>query len=218
MFKILPKENWWLTLLILFVLGLTGALYFMEVFGVQKGLIYSGTVFLIVYIVTSQAKLLPFITDESLYAHTIYMAVAALWIVAMAISQAFTYRMSLMLRTVFTFVIILLIHFFLIPIIALFSRYQTGNLEYFHYVIQLSGYLVISGYIIIFYMLLLIFEMMWLVNYSDEWQSRMVVSFSAIVIIVFVVGIIDGLWLTSIVSVLVLSSIIIVAKSKGRGP
>ncbi|MBQ0137801.1 MAG: hypothetical protein KBT36_00725, partial [Kurthia sp.] len=217
-FDILPKENWWLTLLIFFVIGLTGILYFVEILGVKRGIIYSTIIVVIVYFVTSQLRLLPFINDDSLYAHTMYFAIAFLWISIMAIAQAFTFRMSLIMRTFISFLITVLIQYFLIPIIALFSHYHNGQNEYVvHYVIHLNGYLVITGYFIVFYLLLLFFETIWLVNYTERWQNRMIIPFVILMGIVMVIGLKDGLWITSVVTLIVVCSLIVVAKSKGRG-
>lgn len=217
MFDILPKENWWLTLLIFFVIGVTGIIYFMEILGVKRGAIYSAIVIGIVYIFTSQLRLLPFIHDNSLYAHIMYMAIAFLWIAFMAITQAFTFKMSLVMRTFVSFLIVILIQYFLIPVIALFSRYQGGKDDYVHYVINLKGYLVIISYFFIFYILLLLLETIWLVNYTEYWQNQMIIPFVTLIGIVMVVGIKDGLWITSVVTFIVLCSLIVVAKSKGRG-
>lgn len=216
-FDIIPKENWWLTLLILFIIGLTGIIYFMEIMGVNRGMIYSGIVIFVVYVVTSQARLLPFIVDHSLYAQVIYLAISFLWISTMAITQAFTFKMSIGMRTFISLLIVLVIQFFLIPVIALFSRYHTGDVEYFHYVIRLNGYITIICYFFVFYLLLLFLETIWLVNYNEQWQNRMIVAFATLIGIVVIVGLKDGLWITSIVAFLVMGSLIVVAKSKGRG-
>lgn len=216
-FDIIPKENWWLTLLILFVIGLTGIIYFVEIMGLKRGLIYSAIVVSLVYLVTSQVNLLPFIKEDSFYAQVIYLAVAFLWISTMAITQAFTFRMPISMRTFISVLIVFIIQFFLIPVIALFSRYHVGEVEYFHYVIHLKGYITISCYFLVFYILLLFLETVWLVNCNGKWQNRMIVSFVTLIGIVIVIGIKDGLWITSVVAFIVMASLIIVAKSKGRG-
>lgn len=214
---ILPRENWWLTLLILNLIGTVGVIYFMEIFGVKRGLLYVAIVFNLIYISSSQARLLPFIKDESLYAHIIYISVAALWIGSLAIAQACTYKMSFLIRTVFTLCVIVFIQFFIIPVIALFSHYYSGDNEFYHYQIKLSGYLVIIGFTLICYMLLLIMETVWLVNYSIVWQTRMTVVFVIISGIAIVVGLKDGLWQTSAVCFLIMFSLIVVVYSKRKG-
>lgn len=217
MLNILPRENWWLTLLIFNLVGVTGAVYFIEIFGTRRGCLYAVIVFLLIYLISSQAKLLPFITDDSLYAHVIYISVAALWVGSLAISQAFTYRMTFSMRAIFTMLIIIFIQFFIIPVIALFSQYHNGDNEFFHYQIQLSGYLVIIGFIIICFIFLLVVEILWLVNYSSFWQTRMEILFVIISGIAIVVGFKDGLWQTSVVCFLIMFSLLVVANSKKKG-
>lgn len=217
MLNLLPDENWWLSLFVLNLVGVTGAVYFIEIFGVKRGSIFVIVVFSMLYLLISQARLLPFITDTSLYAQIIYFSVSAQWLASMAIAQALTYRKPLAIRSVLTLSIILFIQFFLTPVIARFSRFETGVNEYFQYQIKLSGYLVIIGLIIIFYVILLIFETLWLVNYSEIWMKRMYILFFIISGMPILYSLKFGLWQTSIVCSLIMVSLIVVANSKMKG-
>lgn len=217
MLNLLPDENWWLSLVVLNLAGATGAVYFIEVFGLKRGLIFVVLLFSMFYLLISQARLLPFVTDTTIYAHIIYLSVSAQWLASLAITQAFTYRKPLIIRSVLTLSIILFVQFFLTPVIARFSRYESGVNQFFQYQIQLSGYLVIIGLIIIFYVVLLICETLWLVNYSEIWKKRMHILFLIISGIPILYSIKFGLWQTSIVCLLIMCSLIVVTNSKKKG-
>lgn len=115
MLPILSKRDWWMLLLMLLLMLLYAAiiatLYFSTLFGVKKGLLYALFVWISVYSIMSYGSLLPFIKSGGAYEHLLYMAIASLWLVSIAIIQAFTYQMPLAMRTVFSFFIIIVIHF-----------------------------------------------------------------------------------------------------------
>lgn len=215
--NLLPNGNWWLSLVVLNLAGVTGAVYFIEIFGIKRGCIFVSSVFILFYLLLSQARLLPFVTDNSLYAQVIYLSMSAQWLASMAIVQAFTYRKSFAVRSVLSLSIILFIQFFLTPVIARFSRFETELNQFFQYQIKLSGYLVIIGLIIIFQVILLICETLWLVNYSEIWKKRMHVLFFVISGIPILFSLKYGLWQTSILCLLIMCSLIVVANSKMKG-
>lgn len=217
MLNFLTSENWWLSLVVLNLAGATGAVYFIEIFGFKRGCLVVSVNFVLFYLLISQAKLLPFVTDNSLYTQVIYLSMSAQWLASMAIAQAFTYRKTLVVRSVLTLGIILFLQFFLTPVIARFSRFETGENQFFQYQIKLSGYLVIIGLIIIFYVIIFICETLWLVNYSELWKKRMHILFFIISGIPILFSIKYGLWQTSIVCLLIMCSLIVVANSKMKG-
>lgn len=216
-FNILPRETWWGTLFVVIVVGLMSMIYFIDLFGTYKGVILSCVIVFSSFLVFCNAKMLPFIQSNDRYAYALYFTLSCCWLTSIAISHSFTYSMPFLIRTVFSFVIVFYLFFFLIPILALFTRFHDGNTEYFHFQTTVSGYLIIIGFFIIYYFLLLLAEVAWLVNYKKEWQHRMIAIFMILSGIVIIVGFKVGFWQTSIVAFLIMISLIVVAKSKVRG-
>lgn len=214
MLPILSKRDWWMLLLMLLYAAIIATLYFSTLFGVKKGLLYALFVWISVYSIMSYGSLLPFIKSDGAYEHLLYMAIASLWLVSIAIIQAFTYQMPLAMRTVFSFFIIIVIHFFIIPIFALFNRYYIGDFSYYHFEIQLSGYFIIIGFSIIYYIILLFLEMIWLVKYSITLQNYMIGVFVSIMSIPIIIALRVGLWETGVVAFFIMMSIIVVSKTK----
>lgn len=216
-FNILPKETWWGTLFVLKVCGLMSILYFMDLFGNLWGSIFSGIILISNYLVFSNANLLPFVQKSDPYSFMLYLALACSWLSAIAISHAFTYSMPFLMRTVFSFIVVFYLLFFLVPIIALFMRFYIGQTEYFHFQTTVSGFLIITGFYIIYYFLLILAEGTWLVHYEKSWQFKMTTIFMILSGISIIVGYKVGFWQTSIVAFLIMISLIVVAKSKVRG-
>jgi len=216
-FNVLPRETWWGTLFVLVVCGVMSMIYFMDLFGTYKGIIFSSVIVLSSFLVFCNASMLPFIQINDQYAYVIYFTLSCCWLTSIAISHSFTYSMPFMIRSVFSFVIVFYLFFFLVPILALFTRFHQGLTEYFHFQTTISGYLIIIGFFIIYYFLLLLAEVAWLVNYKNSWQLKMIIIFMILSGIVIIVGFKVGFWQTSIVAFLIMISLIVVAKSKIRG-
>lgn len=214
---ILPKNDWWVLLFVLFYIAIIATIYFSEIFGRRKGILYALFIWFSVYGIMSYERIIPFIKSGGVYEQLLYATIASLWLISIAITQAFTYQMPLVMRTIFSFFIIIVIQFFMIPIFALFNHYYLGDFSYFHFQIQLSGYFIIIGFSIIFYTILLFLEMVWLVNYSVTRQNDMMSIFCAIMSIPIVVSLKVGLWETSIVAFFIMMSVIIVSKTKIEG-
>lgn len=97
------------------------------------------------------------------------------------------------------FLIIIVIHFF-IPIFALFNRYYIGDFSYYHFEIQISGYFIIIGFSIIYYIILLFLEMIWFIKYSITLQNYMIEVFVSNMSMSIIVALRVGLWETSMVA------------------
>lgn len=216
-FNLLPRETWWGTLFVLVVSGFMSMIYFIDLFGNKKGVIFSSVIVFSSFLVFCNASILPFIQNNDLYAYALYFTLSCCWLTSIAISHAFTYSMPFIIRSVFSFVIVFYLFFFLVPILALFTRFHDGFTEYFHFQTTVSGYLIIIGFFILYYFLLLLAEVAWLVNYKKGWQFKMIVIFMILSGIVIIVGFKVGFWQTSIVAFLIMISLIVVAKSKVRG-
>lgn len=211
---ILSKQDWWILLLVWIYAAMIATFYFSRLFGAKKGIIYAISTWASVYSIMAYERIIPFIKSGGVYEQLLYMAIASLWLVSIAITQAFTYQMPLAMRTIFSFFIIVVLQFFIIPIFALFNHYYLGDFSYYHFQIQLSGYFIIIGFSIIFYTILLFLEMIWLVNYSVTMQNYMIWIFVSLIAMPIVVALRVGLWETSVVAFFIMISIIVVSKTR----
>ncbi|GEK33899.1 hypothetical protein [Kurthia sibirica] len=149
-FDLAPKKYWWLVLVTINLAASVSTVYFVKSFGVKVGLSLTLIIAVLGYVFCSSARLLPFVRENDLFSHYYYFTIACLWVVVMALSKALTQNMSIAFRTMFTFLMILFIEYCMMPVMALFEHYKRGHTEYLFYAIQLSGYLVITGFTMIF--------------------------------------------------------------------
>lgn len=216
-FDLAPKNYWWLVLLTINYAAVISCIYFIKSFGIQVGFFLTIIIFIIGYFFCTIGKLLPYVDNTpTWFSQYYYVTIGCLWVVSIAISKAFTQHMPLSIRTVVTFLLILFIEYCMMPVMALFSHYIKGNQDFLYYSIKLSGYLIIVGFTIIFYFLLLFFETIKLTRKDILWRSRMYPVFWSLVSLPIFIGFKDGHWHSSILIIIISSSVIVVAMSKER--